>query len=134
VNVRREDWEPSEYQIGLRAMLAVVSYLAISFGCLRLLLPVNNLSDLTALALSLGATIRPIYMLVRGSLDHIWYEDSCIERGFLSRSFDVPPEMSDLGLFQFCALCMASSVLGAIMVLVLLFVLMSVGLLWMLFA
>jgi hypothetical protein len=132
VNQSWRDPEARGYQIGLRVLLALVSYLAICLGLLRLLYPLTGYGDATALALSLGAILRPAYMLLRGSLDHIWYEDWCIERGFLSKYTDASTEMDELGFFQFCGLCLLSSVLGAVMVMVLLFLLLVVAIAWLL--
>jgi hypothetical protein len=132
VNRPWSDPEAGSYQIGLRVLLALVSYLAIGLGAVRLLYPLTGYGDATALALSLGAILRPTYMLLRGSLDHIWYEDWCMERGFLSKYTDAPTEMDELGFLPFCGLCLVSSVLGAVMVMVLLFLLLVVAVAWLL--
>lgn len=127
-------YEPSGWQIGLRVLLALVGYVALILGSLRFFYPVKGVGETTAFLLVLGAAIRPIYMLVRGSFDHIWYEDWCVERGILSRHFDVPLEMSELGFWQFCALCLASSVVGALLVLVLVFLFLCVSVVLMFFS
>lgn len=129
-----DSYEPEGFQIGLRVLFALVSYVALILGCVRVFYPVSGVGETTAFFLVLGAAIRPIYMLIRGSLNHIWYEDWCVERGILSRHFDVPPDMDDLGFLQFCGLCFASSVVGALSVLVLAFLFLCVTLLLMFFS
>ncbi len=126
-----DSYEPERFQVGLRVLFALVSYVAVILGCVRVFYPVSGVGETAAFFLVLGAAIRPIYMLIRGSLDFIWYEDWCVERGILSRHFDVPPEMSDLGFWQFCGLCLASSVVGALSILVLVFLFLCVTLLLM---
>jgi hypothetical protein len=122
------------YQIGLRVLMAIVTYVAMVLGILRVLYPVSNLAQFAALAISLGAVLRPIYTLIRASLDEVWYEDACIESGILSRGSELWPDLGDLSLYQFCALCLVSSVLGAVLVLVLFFLFLCVVLVAMLFS
>lgn len=134
MNESYDSYEPGGFQIGLRVLLALVSYVALILGSLRIFYPVSGVGETTAFLLLLGAATRPIYMLIRGSLDHIWYEDWCVERGILSRHFDVPLEMSELGFWQFCGLCLASSVVGSLLVLVLVFLFLCVAVVLMFFA
>jgi hypothetical protein len=122
--------EPGGFQIGLRVLLAFVSYIGMTLACLGWLWPVHTMAQAIALALALGATLRPLYMLTRISLDSFWYEDWCLERAFLARHIEVSPEMDDLNFFKFCALCLSSSLLGAVMVLTLIFIGLCVAGIW----
>ena len=125
--------EPSGFQMGLRVLLAFVSYVGITLGCVGWLFPVNTLGQAIALVLALGATLRPLYMLVRISFDSFWYEDWCLERAILARHFAISPDLEDLSFFQFCALCLASSALGAVLVLALVFLGLCVAVVWVFF-
>jgi hypothetical protein len=126
------DHDPGGFQLGLRVLLAFVSYLGLALGCLGWLYPVNTMGQAVALVLVMGAIIRPLYMLTRISFDSFWYEEWCIERAILARHLEVSPDMEDLTFLQFCLLCVASSVLGAVLVLTLVFIGLCVAAIWVL--